>query len=75
MKMHYSHQLSPDRIAQIVGAFIMVPLLVLVVAGIFMAKAEHMFRSEISGAIQSEQILWLGARCSRRRVGHSNRAG
>jgi phospholipid/cholesterol/gamma-HCH transport system substrate-binding protein len=43
MKMHYSHQLSPNRIAQIVGAFILVPLLVLIVAGIFMAKAEHMF--------------------------------
>ena len=43
MKMHYSHQLSPDRIAQIVGAFVLVPLLVLAVAGMFMAKAEHMF--------------------------------
>lgn len=43
MKMHYSHQLSPNRIAQIVGAFVLVPLLVLAVAGIFMAKAEHMF--------------------------------
>jgi phospholipid/cholesterol/gamma-HCH transport system substrate-binding protein len=43
MKMHYSHQLTPNRIAQIVGAFVLVPLLVLVLAGIFMAKAEHLF--------------------------------
>jgi phospholipid/cholesterol/gamma-HCH transport system substrate-binding protein len=43
MKMHYSHQLSADRIVQIVGTFVLVPLVVLVVAGIFMAKAEHMF--------------------------------
>jgi phospholipid/cholesterol/gamma-HCH transport system substrate-binding protein len=43
MKMHYSHQLSPNRIAQIVGAFVLVPLLVLAVAGLFMAKAEHLF--------------------------------
>ena len=43
MKMHYSHQLAPNRIAQIVGAFVLVPLLVLVFAGIFMAKAEHLF--------------------------------
>ena len=43
MKMHYSHQLSGNRIAQIVGTFILIPILVLIVAGIFMAKAEHMF--------------------------------
>ena len=43
MKMHYSHQLSANRIAQIVGAFILVPLFVLIMAGIFMAKTEHLF--------------------------------
>lgn len=43
MKMHYSHRLSGGRIAQIVGAFVLVPLLGLAVVGIFMAKAEHLF--------------------------------
>lgn len=43
MKMHYSHQLSGNRIAQIVGTFILIPILMLIVAGIFMAKTEHMF--------------------------------
>ena len=43
MKMHYSHQLSASRISQIVGTFVLVPLFVLVMAGIFMAKAEHLF--------------------------------
>jgi phospholipid/cholesterol/gamma-HCH transport system substrate-binding protein len=43
MKMHYSHQLPANRIAQIVGTFILVPLFVLIMAGIFMAKTEHVF--------------------------------
>jgi phospholipid/cholesterol/gamma-HCH transport system substrate-binding protein len=43
MKMHYAHQLSANRIAQIVGTFILVPLFVLIMAGIFMAKTEHLF--------------------------------
>jgi ABC-type transporter Mla subunit MlaD len=46
MKMHYSHGLSTSRIAQIVGAFVMVPLLGLIVVGIFMAKAEHLFEEK-----------------------------
>lgn len=43
MKMHYSHSLPSSRIAQIVGLFVLVPLLGLVVVGWFMAKAEHLF--------------------------------
>jgi phospholipid/cholesterol/gamma-HCH transport system substrate-binding protein len=46
MKMHYSHRLSSGRVAQIVGTFVMVPLLGLVVVGIFMAKAEHLFEDK-----------------------------
>ncbi len=46
MKMHYSHRLSGGRIAQIVGAFVVVPLLGLVVVGIFMAKTEHLFEEK-----------------------------
>lgn len=43
MKMHYSHRLSSARIAQIVGAFVIVPLLGLAVVGLFMAKSAHLF--------------------------------
>ncbi len=43
MKMHYAHSLSSSRIAQIVGLFVLLPLLGLVVVGWFMAKAEHLF--------------------------------
>ncbi|MBI4400739.1 MAG: MCE family protein [Nitrospirae bacterium] len=46
MKMHYSHTLSSARIAQIVGTFVVVPLFGLVVVGIFMAKAEHLFEEK-----------------------------
>ena len=43
MKMHYSHSLSPARISQIAGLFVVVPLLGLIVVGLFMAKSEHVF--------------------------------
>lgn len=43
MKMHYSHRLPSQRVAQIVGLFILLPLLGLIVVGWFMAKAEHLF--------------------------------
>ncbi|MEK6619029.1 MAG: MlaD family protein [Nitrospirota bacterium] len=46
MKMHYAHMLSAARIAQIVGMFVIIPLLGLVVVGIFMAKAEHLFEEK-----------------------------
>ena len=43
MKMHYSHGLKPNRIAQIAGLFVVIPLLGLIVVGLFMAKSEHLF--------------------------------
>lgn len=46
MKMHYAHSMSWGRIAQIVGAFVMIPMAGLIVVGIFMAKAEHLFEEK-----------------------------
>ena len=46
MKLHYAHKLSGGRIAQIVGMFVLVALLGLVAAGIFKAKAEHVFEEK-----------------------------
>lgn len=46
MKMHYAHSMSWGRIGQIVGAFVMIPLAGLIVVGIFMAKAEHLFEEK-----------------------------
>lgn len=46
MKMHYAHSMAWGRIAQIVGAFVMIPLAGLIVVGIFMAKAEHLFEEK-----------------------------
>jgi phospholipid/cholesterol/gamma-HCH transport system substrate-binding protein len=46
MKMHYAHSMTWGRIAQIVGAFVIIPIAGLVVVGIFMAKAEHMFEEK-----------------------------
>lgn len=46
MKVHYSHRLSSTKLAQLVGTFVLVPLLGLVVVGIFMAKAEHLFEDK-----------------------------
>lgn len=46
MKMHYSHKLSGQRMAQLVGAFVLVPLVGLIVVGIFMLKAEHVFEEK-----------------------------
>lgn len=43
MPMHYSHKLSGRRMAQLVGAFVLVPVLGLIAVGIFMLKAEHVF--------------------------------
>ena len=47
MSMHYAHSMSWGRIAQIVGAFVMIPMAGLIVVGIFMAKAEHVFEEKI----------------------------
>ncbi|MBI4001642.1 MAG: MCE family protein [Nitrospira defluvii] len=41
--MHYSHQLSSGRLAQIVGTFVLIPVLILAVAGFWMSKTEHLF--------------------------------
>lgn len=46
MKMHYSHSLSSKRISQIAGLFVVIPLLGLIVVGIFMAKAEQIFEKK-----------------------------
>ncbi|WHZ14009.1 MAG: ABC transporter, substrate-binding protein (cluster 9, phospholipid) [Nitrospira sp.] len=43
MAMHYSHRLSSGRLAQIVGTFILIPVLILAVAAFWMAKTEHLF--------------------------------
>jgi phospholipid/cholesterol/gamma-HCH transport system substrate-binding protein len=48
MKMHYSHQLTSSRLAQIVGTFVLIPLLLLIVAGILMSKVEHLFERKYS---------------------------
>lgn len=46
MSMHYAHSMSRGRIAQIVGAFVMIPLVGLIVVGVFMAKAEYLFEEK-----------------------------
>ncbi len=46
MKIHYSHNLSSSRIAQIVGAFVLIPVIILVLVGVFMAKAQHLFEGK-----------------------------
>ncbi|TLY28915.1 MAG: MCE family protein [Nitrospirae bacterium] len=46
MKTHYSHSLSSSRIAQIVGSFVLIPLIVLVLVGLFMAEAQHVFEGK-----------------------------
>ena len=44
--MHYSHGLSSGRLAQIVGTFVVIPVLILAVAGFWMSKTEHLFESK-----------------------------
>ena len=46
MRMHYSHSLTPNRISQIAGLFIVLPLLGLIVVGLFMAKSEQLFEKK-----------------------------
>ncbi len=46
--MHYSHRLSSGRLAQIVGTFVVIPLLILAVAGFWMSRAEHLFEPKYS---------------------------
>ncbi len=44
--MHYSHRLSSGRLAQIVGTFVLIPVLILAVAGFWMSRTEHLFESK-----------------------------
>lgn len=46
MKMHYSHSFSTKRIEQIVGGFIVLPLIGVLLVAWFMAKAEHVFEQK-----------------------------
>jgi phospholipid/cholesterol/gamma-HCH transport system substrate-binding protein len=46
MKMHYSHRLSSSRVAQVVGLFVLIPLLGMIVAGLFIVKAESLFEEK-----------------------------
>jgi len=46
--MHYSHRLSSGRLAQIVGTFVVIPLLILAGAGFWMSRAEHLFEPKYS---------------------------
>lgn len=41
--MHYSHRLSSGRLAKIVGTFVLIPILILAVAGFWMSRTEHLF--------------------------------
>lgn len=63
MKLHYAHRLSGGRIAQIIGLFVLVPLLGLVVAGVFKAKAEHVFEEKyrLHAMVRHSHGLVLGA--------------
>lgn len=45
MKLHYSHGMTSGRIARIVGTFVMLPILAMIVIGIFMAKTEGLFQA------------------------------
>lgn len=44
MELHYSHRMTSGRIARIVGAFVLIPMLGMIVIGIFMAKTEGLFQ-------------------------------
>lgn len=46
MKMHYAHRMSSSRVAQLVGLFVLVPLLGIIVVGLFIAKAESLFEEK-----------------------------
>jgi phospholipid/cholesterol/gamma-HCH transport system substrate-binding protein len=44
MKLHYSHGMTSGRIARIVGTFVLLPIVAMLVIGIFMAKTEGLFQ-------------------------------
>jgi phospholipid/cholesterol/gamma-HCH transport system substrate-binding protein len=67
--MHYSHRLSQTRLHQIVGWFVLVPLLVLVGVLVLVAQSEHLFEekyhmttlfSESFGLKPGKQVMLLG---------------
>jgi len=57
--MHYSHRLSSGRLAQIVGTFVVIPVLILVGAGFWMSRAEHLFEPKYSlMAASANHMAW-----------------
>jgi phospholipid/cholesterol/gamma-HCH transport system substrate-binding protein len=61
--MHYSHRLSSGRLAQIVGTFVLIPLLILAVAGFLMSRTEHLFepRYHVKASLSKSYGLEPGA--------------
>jgi phospholipid/cholesterol/gamma-HCH transport system substrate-binding protein len=64
MKLHYSHGMTSGRIARIVGTFVLIPILGMIVIGIFMAKTEGLFqpRYRLHAALSNSFGLSPGAR-------------
>ncbi len=64
MKLHYSHSLTSGRIARIVGTFVLLPVLAMIVIGIFMAKTEGLFqpRYRLKAVLSDSFGLSPGAR-------------
>jgi phospholipid/cholesterol/gamma-HCH transport system substrate-binding protein len=64
MELHYSHRMTSGRIARIVGAFVLIPMLGMIVIGIFMAKTEGLFqpRYRLYAALTTSFGLEPGAR-------------
>lgn len=64
MKLHYSHGMTSGRIARIVGTFVLIPILGMIVIGIFMAKTEGLFqpRYRLHAALTTSFGLAPGAR-------------
>ncbi len=67
--MHYSHRLSQTRLHQIVGGFVIIPLLIIGAVLVFVAKSEHLFEekylvttlfSEGYGLKQGKAVVLLG---------------
>ncbi len=64
MKLHYSHGMTSGRIARLVGLFVLIPIVGLIVIGIFMAKTEGLFqpRYRLQAALSNSFGLSPGAR-------------
>ncbi len=72
--MHYSHRLSQKRIHQIVGGFVIVPILILGAVLIFVVKSENLFEekyqvttlfSEGHGLKAGQPVVLLGIQVGR----------